>query len=72
MAALGEQYAGQIDLIYIDPPFDTGADFSIEIEVGDESVTKQPSIIERHAYQDTWGRGIDSYLQMMYDRLLLM
>ncbi|MDQ2787524.1 MAG: site-specific DNA-methyltransferase [Chloroflexota bacterium] len=72
MAALAEQYAGQVDLIYIDPPFDTGADFSVQVEVGDESVTKEPSIIERHAYQDTWGQGLDSYVQMMYERLMLM
>lgn len=72
MAALAEQYAGQVDLIYIDPPFDTGADFSVEVEVGDEAVTKEPSIIERHAYLDTWGRGLDSYLQWLYESTLLV
>ncbi len=67
MAALAEQYAGQVNLIYIDPPFDTGADFSVRVEIGSEEVTKEPSVIERHAYQDTWGAGLDSYLQMIYE-----
>lgn len=72
MTALMEQFAGQVDLIYIDPPFDTGADFSTSIEFGDEAVMKEPSIIERHAYQDTWGRGLDSYLQWLYETSLLL
>ncbi len=72
MAALAERFAGQVDLIYIDPPFDTGADFAIEVDFGHEEITKEPSILERHAYQDTWGQGLDSYLQMIYERLLLM
>ena len=61
-----------IDLIYIDPPFATGADFSVKIEVGDVEWTKEPSAIEDKAYRDTWGKGLDSYLQMMYERLMLM
>lgn len=72
LSSLKQEYEGQIDLIYIDPPFATGADFSIPIEVGDESVTKEPSVIEELAYRDTWGSGLQSYLQMMYERLVLM
>lgn len=72
MSSLLEEFAGKIDLIYIDPPFATGADFSIKIEVGDVEWTKEPSAIEEKAYRDTWGKGLDSYLQMMYDRLVLM
>jgi DNA modification methylase len=72
MSSLLKDYAGKIDLIYIDPPFDTGADFSYRVEVGDESLEKQPSILEEHAYRDTWGRGRGSYLSMLYERLLLM
>ena len=72
MGSLLKAYAGKIDLIYIDPPFDTGADFSYKIEVGDESLEKQPSILEEHAYRDTWGRGRGSYLSMLYERLMLM
>jgi len=72
MASLLEEFAGKIDLIYIDPPFATGADFSVKIEVGDVEWTKEPSAIEDKAYRDTWGKGLDSYLQMMYERLVLM
>ena len=72
MGSLHENLAAEIDLIYIDPPFATGADFTYEIPVGDTNVTKEPSIIEEIAYRDTWGRGLDSYLQMMYERLVLM
>jgi adenine-specific DNA-methyltransferase len=74
MSALLEQYAGKIDLIYIDPPFATGANFSTTVEIGDNEieVTKEASAIEEVAYRDTWGKGLDSFLQMMYDRLVLM
>jgi len=74
MSSLLEKFAGKINLIYIDPPFATGADFKFKIQVGDdaEEITKEHSIIEEKAYRDTWGRGLDSYLQMMYERLVLM
>lgn len=72
MASLLPEFAGKINLIYIDPPFATGADFSINIRLGDLEWTKEASVIEEKAYRDTWGRGLDSYLQMMYDRLVLM
>ncbi|WP_336605591.1 DNA methyltransferase [Fundidesulfovibrio soli] len=64
--------AGGLKLVYIDPPFDVGADFSFNIGVGPETLTKEPSIIEELAYRDTWGRGADSYLSMVYERLLLI
>lgn len=64
---------GGIKLIYIDPPFDVGADFSMKIEIGDgESYEKSPNILEEIAYRDTWGMGKDSFLSMIYKRLLLM
>src|SRR3989344_1326624 len=63
---------GGIKLIYIDPPFDVGADFSMNIEIGDEEFTKEPSVLERIAYSDTWGRGADSFVAMIYERLSLM
>jgi len=72
MASLLPEFAGKINLIYIDPPFATGADFAINIRVGDVQWTKEASVIEEKAYRDTWGKGLDSYLQMMYDRLVLM
>lgn len=64
--------AGGIKLIYIDPPFDVGADFSIGVDFGGEPVEKQPSVVEQVAYRDTWGKGQNSYLSMIQSRLLLM
>ncbi len=63
---------GGLKLIYIDPPFDVGADFSMDIEIGDDTFTKKPSIIEEIAYRDTWGRGADSFISMIYERLIQM
>ena len=71
---------GGLKLIYIDPPFDVGADFSMNVEIGDpstgsgqvESFTKKPSVIEEVAYRDTWGKGADSFIAMIYERLKLM
>lgn len=63
---------GGIKLIYIDPPFDVGADFSMNIDIGDEQFTKQPSVLEELAYRDTWGKGSDSFVAMIYERLSLM
>jgi len=74
MGSLLEKFAGKIDLIYIDPPFATGADFSFTAPIGDsgEEVFKQQSLIEEKAYRDTWGSGLESYLQMMWSRLVLI
>ena len=63
---------GGIKLIYIDPPFDVGADFSMDIEIGDDTFTKKPSVLEELAYRDTWGKGADSFIAMIYERLVLM
>src|SRR3989338_3789413 len=71
---------GGLKLIYIDPPFDVGADFSMNVEIGDPSTgsgqvvsfTKRPSVIEEVAYRDTWGKGADSFIAMIYERLKLM
>jgi hypothetical protein len=63
---------GGIKLIYIDPPFDVGADFSMDIEIGDDSFTKKANILEEIAYRDTWGRGADSFISMISERLILM
>lgn len=64
--------AGGLKLIYIDPPFDVGADFSMDIEIGGETFHKEPSLLEQIAYRDTWGRGANSFISMMYERLVLM
>lgn len=65
---------GGLKLIYIDPPFDVGADFSMDIEVGDggDTFTKRPNILEEIAYRDTWGKGADSFISMIHERLILM
>ncbi len=67
---------GGLKLIYIDPPFDVGADFSMDIKIGEgddeENFTKKPSVIEEIAYRDTWGKGADSFIAMIYERLKLM
>lgn len=63
---------GGIKLIYIDPPFDANRDFNMDIEIGDESFVKKQNILEEIAYKDTWGKGTDSFLAMIYERLSLM
>jgi len=72
MNSLLKDFEGKINLIYIDPPFATGADFKMPIKVNGDRIIKEPSGIEIKAYRDTWGQGLASYLQMMYDRLVLM
>ena len=63
---------GGIKLIYIDPPFDVGADFSMDIKIGEDSFTKKAGILEELAYRDTWGKGTDSFIAMIYERIVLM
>ena len=63
---------GGIKLIYIDPPYDVGADFSMDIQVGGDIFTKRPNILEEIAYRDTWGKGADSFITMIFERLVLM
>ena len=80
LPSLLPEFAGKVDLIYIDPPFNVGADFSFTATLppapddGDEQTTftKEPSIIEQKAYRDTWGRGLDSYLQWFYETVVLL
>ncbi len=64
--------AGGLKLIYIDPPFDVGADFSMDIEIGGETFHKEPNLLEQIAYRDTWGRGADSFIAMIYERIEIM
>jgi len=63
---------GGLKLVYIDPPFAVGADFSHTIELNGETATKSQSVLEEIAYRDTWQKGISSYLSMMYERLKLI
>lgn len=74
LPSLLPEFAGRVNLIYIDPPFDTGADFSFSTSIpdADETFVKQPSILEQKAYRDTWGRGLDSYLQWFYETSVLL
>lgn len=72
LAALLNEFRGKVNLIYIDPPFDVGADFTMDIQVGEEgTIHKEQSVVEGVAYRDTWGKGTDSYIHMMYERLTL-
>ncbi len=73
-ALLAKGYEGQIDLIYIDPPFNTGENFNFvnEVQIGDKKFDKELTMSERLAYTDTWKRGVDSFLDMLYPRLQLM
>jgi len=74
MASLLKDFRGKIDLVCIDPPFDVGADFTMDVPIGDskETLGKDQSTLEMVAYRDMWGKGTDSYLHMMYERLVLM
>lgn len=74
MRSLLKDFAGKIDLIYIDPPFATGADFSFTAPVGEttQEIDKKPSSIEEKAYRDTWGGGLSSYLDMLRERIQIM
>jgi site-specific DNA-methyltransferase (adenine-specific)/adenine-specific DNA-methyltransferase len=62
---------GGLKLIYIDPPFDVGTDYSMDINIGSDS-SKNKNKIEQIAYKDTWGEGTNSYLNMIYERIILM
>lgn len=74
IASLLKELKGRVDLIYIDPPFDVGADFTMDVAIGDgkETIEKDQSTLEMVAYRDMWGKGTDSYLHMMHERLCLM
>jgi DNA modification methylase len=74
LGSLAVQFAGQFQLIYVDPPFAMGADFTMKIEIGDyaEKLEKGRSLLEEVAYRDTWGGGLGTYLAMMHQRLTLI
>lgn len=81
LPSLLPEFAGKVNLIYIDPPFDTGANFSFTATIADHpeteedettSFVKEPSMIEQKAYRDTWGRGLDSYMQWFYETIVLL
>jgi len=66
---------GGIKLIYIDPPFSAGIDYTIDVQIGnieEEKLTKKPSILEDFAYRNTWGNGGNTFLSMLYERVILI
>jgi DNA modification methylase len=67
LPALLDKFAGAVDLIYIDPPFATGQDFSFPVQLNGNGFVKEPSMIEVKAYRDTWSAGLDSYLEWTYN-----
>lgn len=81
LPSLLPEFAGKVNLIYIDPPFNVGADFTFTATIADDpdknedeatKFIKQPSIIEKKAYRDTWGKGLDSYMQWFFETALLL
>ena len=63
---------GMVDLIYIDPPFDSKADYRTKITLPVGEVVQKPTVIEQFGYSDLWEKGTVSYLEYMYPRLVLM
>ncbi len=63
---------GKIDLIYIDPPFDSKADYRTKVVLPGVELEQKPTVIEQFAYSDTWADGTASYLAMITPRLILM
>ncbi len=74
LPSLLPEFAGKVNLIYIDPPFATGADFSFTTTIPESDATfvKEPSMIEQKAYRDTWGQGLDGYLQWFYETSVML
>ena len=63
---------GKVDLIYIDPPYDSKADYRTKISLPGMDIEQKPTVMEQYAYSDTWKEGTVSYLKMIYPRLLLI
>ena len=74
MASLLDEFAGKVDLIYIDPPFFTGTNQQIILRIGEEQnpLEKEPSMLEEFAYRNVWQFGKDSYFQWLFDRFTLL
>src|SRR5579864_519170 len=63
---------GKVDLIYIDPPFDSKTDYRTKVHLPSGDIEQKPTVIEQFAYSDTWKNGTVSYLEMIIPRLILM
>jgi DNA modification methylase len=70
-SSLLASFGGKFDLIYADPPFAVGADFAVQVKIGDGSSTKAASVLEEVAYRDTWGNGVSSYVATMARRFAI-
>ncbi len=70
MSHMLKEFRGKIDLIYIDPPFDSKADYKKKIKLKSKLVTNDSSAFEEKQYGDIWSN--DEYLQFMYERLTIM
>lgn len=67
-----ESLRGRVDLVYIDPPFDSKADYRTKIHLPGTDISQKPTVIEQFAYSDTWKDGTASYLRMICPRLILL
>jgi len=74
LPSLLPEFAGKVDLVYIDPPFNTDSDFSFTtmIPEGGGTLEKTPSVLEQKAYRDTWGGGVDSYLEWFSETVSML
>jgi DNA modification methylase len=68
----GGSLRGKVDLIYIDPPYDSKADYRTKVKLLTGDVEQKPTVIEQYAYGDTWSEGTSSYIAMLVPRLILM
>ncbi len=67
-----ESMRGKVDLIYIDPPFDSKADYRTKVNLPNTDLEQKPTVLEQYAYGDSWANGTSSYLEMIAPRLILM
>ncbi len=70
MSHLLRDFRGKVDLIYVDPPFDSGVEYKKKVQVGGQATTSDQAAFEEKQYMDLWSN--DEYLQFMYERLILM
>ncbi|MFX1328635.1 MAG: site-specific DNA-methyltransferase [Promethearchaeota archaeon] len=67
LKSLLNEFKKKVSLIYIDPPFATGGDFNLKIHIGENG-----KFLDNIAYKDKWGEKLDSYLNFLYERLIIM
>ncbi|MBI3977244.1 MAG: site-specific DNA-methyltransferase, partial [Chloroflexi bacterium] len=72
LPALLDEISGQVDLIYVDPPFGTGADFPFHARIAGAGPAQVPGVVEQTAFRDRWGSGLDGYLQWFSETAVLL